>query len=413
MSEKLKKILIVIGFLVIVAVIGYAIYYFFFKPAAPRPPRYYFGPTEEVPGRLPEIINENINRRIEEEYAGLPSIERVPEGAVISEKARGGYTKVYKKLEAGMFPNVRKDGTLVYYDSAQGRFYRRNPDGTITLLSSQRFYSVSNITWSTDASKAVLEYPDGSNIVYDFDKNKQYTLPREMQDFDFSNNDQMIASEVIGEREESNWIVTSNPDGSNIQFIERIGDQENNVDINISPNSQVVALYRQNVSANNQEVLFIGRQGENFKSLTTNGLGFEGQWTPDGQNLLYNTFSAGNGFRPTLSIVSASGNNIGTNNINLGLQTWSDKCTTSSNSSFAYCAVPQDLPFGSGWYPELAQNSPDTFYKIDLNSGQVTLLAEPVGSQPYYSASSVFLSSDEKTLYFQDSSGSVYGINLP
>ncbi|MBU1131245.1 hypothetical protein KJ840_03880 [Patescibacteria group bacterium] len=413
MSEKFKKNLVIIGFIVIVIIIAYAIYYFFFRPA-PKPPSYYFTPsTEIIPGQLPSIINENTNRRIEEEYAGLPSIERVPQGAVISDKAKGGYTAVQKKLEAGAFPKVGKDGSLVYYDSSQGRFYKRNADGSITLLTAQRFYAVSRITWSDDAAKAVLEYPDGSNIVYDFNENKQSTLPKELQDFDFSNNGQMIAAEAIGQQTENNWIVTSNPDGANIQFIERIGDQANNVDVNISPNNQVVATYRENASAGSQEIVFIGQQGENFKSMVVNGLGFAGQWTPSGEKLLYSAFQPANGFRPTLSLSGAFGDYIGAGNIDLGLQTWSDKCAISADSSSAYCAVPQNLPEGSGWYPELAQNLPDTFYKVDLTSGQTTLLAEPVGNQPFYSAASVFLSPDGKTLYFQDQSGSVYGINLP
>jgi sugar lactone lactonase YvrE len=75
--------------------------------------------------------------------------------------------------------------------------------------------------------------------------------------------------------------------------------------------------------------------------------------------------------------------------------------------------VPQNLPTGSGWYPQLANNLPDSFYKVDLNSGQVSLLAEPVGNQPFYSATSVYLSPDGKILYFQDRSGSVYSLGLP
>lgn len=413
MKINFKKILIFLGFLILVFLIAYAIYYFFFKPAS-QPEAYRPAPQGIVmPGGLPEITNENVNRMVQEElYAGLPSIERVPKGAQISERAKGGYTKVNMKLSYGRSPHIRPDGSLVYYDSSANRFYKLNPDGSRTFLSSKKFYNVGNITWSDDASKAILEYPDGSNIVYDFLQDKQYTLPKEMQDFAIAKNGQLIAAEVIAEREESNWIVTSNTDGTNIQFIERIGNKARDVDVNISPNNQVVALYRENIGADNQQVVLIGREHENFPGIITNGRGFEGTWTPDGNKLLYSVYQSGNGFKPTLWITNASGGNAGSGNINIGLETWANKCTVSSQSGVAYCAVPQSLPTGSGWYPELANSSPDSFYKIDLNTGRTTLLAEPVGERNYYSASSVFLSPNEQTLYFQDNSGGVYGINL-
>lgn len=413
MKNNLKKILISLGFLIIVFLIAWAIYYFFFKPAPKPAAPYAVSPAVITPGGLPRVTNENVNRNvIEEAYEGLPSIKRVPKGAVISEKAKGGYTLVNKQLDRGLAPKVNKDGSLVYYDKASGRFYKKNADGTLTLLSSQRFYSVSNVVWSSDTNKAVLEYPDGSNIVYDFTKQKQYTLPKEMQDFDFSQNGEMVAAEVISSQKESNWIVTSNPDGTNVRFIERIGGEADNVDVNVSPNSQVVALFRDNTGGDSQQVLLIGRNNENFNSISANGRGFEGQWTPNGQNILYSVFSAQNDFKPTLWIVGASGSNIGTNNINIGLNTWSNKCAVAADNTAAYCAVPQNLPSGSGWYPELANGSPDNFYRVDLTSGQTSLLAQPVGNETGYSATSLFLSPDEKTLYFQDNSGAVFSINL-
>lgn len=413
-NSRFKKIIIIIAFIAVVAALGFALYYIFFRPPAPPPSAPYFPSVPKQQGKLPSITNENVNTQVTETGpAGLPSIETVPKGAVISDKARGGYTKVTTKLEAGLFPTADQNGNLIYYDSATGRFYRLNADGSLTLLSDQRFFAVENVTWTKTGDKAVLEYPDGSNIVYDFGKNKQYTLPPEMQEFSFANNGQMLAAEAIGDRVDTNWLVTSNPDGSNIKFVEPIGDQAGNVDVNVSPNNQVVALFRENAGINSQKITFIGQQSENFKNLVTTGRGFEGIWTPDGSRLLYSVFRTENGFRPTLYVATASGDQIGAINLELGLNTWSNKCVIASKSDFAYCAVPKSLPPGSGVYPALAENSADNFYQIDLASGQSNLLAEPVGSQPSYSATSVFLSADEKTLYFKDKSGAVYSLSLP
>ena len=413
MNERLKKIIIIIVFVLVVIGLAYAIYYLFFKPIAPEAPEV-VEPVIE-PGQLPEVSLGNINQFITNVNEGLPSISRIPEEAQVAEVANGGYTKVNSLTQTKLIsPQLNKSGSFNYYDEEDGRFYRFNPvDASISRLSDQRFFAVDNITWSDDSAKAVLEYPDGSNIIYDFNENKQYTLPKEFQDFDFATNGNSLAAEVIGTREETNWIVTANVDGSNIQFVERVGDQSDNVDINLSPNNQVVALFRKNISADNQEILFIGRNRENFKSLITNGRGFEGEWTPNGSRLLYSVYSADNGFRPTLWIAEASGDRIGLNNTNLGLNTWIDKCTMTSDSTKAYCSVPDELPNGSGLYRGLAAGTFDSFYQIDLTTGQVSLLAQPVGNQIGYSVQRLFLSADESVLYFQDSyTGYLQSVNL-
>ena len=414
MSDTLKKIIIIVIFFLAVVGLAYLIYYLFFKPPPAEIPT--IPPGQVLPsGQLPSISEGNVNRIINENLnAGLPSIRQIPEEAIISPVASGGYTRVNDTVPTNVTaPTLAKDNGLNYFNSTEGRFYKKSVDGSVTRMSDQRFYSVETVTWSPDGESAVLEYPDGSNILYDFNQNKQITLPKEFQDFAFTPSGQEIVAEVIGPQEENNWIVTANPDGSNIQFVERLGDQSANVLITPSPNSQVVALFRKNRGVDSQEVLFIGRSGENFKSLVTNGRGFEGQWTPQGDRLLYSVYSSENGFRPTLWSVEASGDNIGLGNLDLGLNTWSYKCAMAADNATAYCGVPDYLPEGSGIFPGLATDSFDSFYKVNLATGQRTLLAQPVGNQSGYAVQQIFLSSDEKVLYFQDEkTGGLYNINL-
>jgi len=406
-----KKILVLIGFVLIVAVFAFLIYYFFFRPFVKPKPAYVPPETELLPGQLPEVINANL--RVDEllnTNTGLPDIGRII--GQPSEVARGGLTKT-KRLSSTPVKGakVASDGSLLYYDEATGKFYRILADGTLTELSGKVFHRVENITWSGQANQAILEYPDGSNILYDFNENKQYTLPKAMQDFSFSANGTKIASEVIGPASENNWLVSANPDGTGIKFIEQIGDESENVLVGWSPNNQVVATFRDSYDADRQEIIFIGQNKENFKSFIPQGRGFEGQWTPDGEKMLYSVYSQNDNFLPKLWITNAQGDSVGTNNISLNLNTWIDKCTVNSSGSSAYCAVPRELPFGSGWYPELAQGVPDDFYYVNLETGHYSLLAVPSGD---HSASQVFLSPDEKELYFIDQDNDyLYNISLP
>ena len=113
-------------------------------------------------------------------------------------------------------------------------------------------------------------------------------------------------------------------------------------------------------------------------------------------------YNEDNGYKPTLWVAESSGNRIGLNNASLGLETRPSKCTFSEAGNKAYCGVPDSLPTGSGIYPDLAAGSFDSFYEIDLQTGQNTILALPVGDQIGFSATNVFLSRNEDVLYFQD-----------
>ena len=415
MKEKIKKSIIIAGFIITVVGLAYLLYYFFFKPAERAPLTNVNLPLVNA-GQLPltntgqagNILDLNIN-------GALPTITQLPPEVNVSNLANGGLTKVNALTKTAVdYPMVSPGGQISYYNASDGRFYRINPDGSLTLMSDARFYQVQNVTWSADANKAVLEYPDGSNVVYDFAAKKQFSLPKEMQSFAFSTDNAKLSAQVIGPQAENNWLVTFNSDGSNIQFVERLGDNGDDVANIWSPNQQVVALFRKNSGSNSQDVILIGQHDENFRALAVNGGGFEGQWTPSGDRLLYDVYQAGNGFKPTLWIAGAQGDNIGVNNTDLGLETWSYKCAVSADNQTAYCGVPTDLPNGSGVYRDLASDSLDNFYRIDLNTGQRGLLAQPIGDQGGYNVQNIFLSQDNRTLYFQDSlSGGVYSLNLP
>jgi len=409
-----KKILILVGFIAVVAVIAFGLYYFFFKSAiTPSRPAYIQEGEGLKPGELPQVINANARPEANVNVnAGLPAVGQI--AAKPSSVARGGLTQT-NRLTDGPVKGaiVAPDGSLIYYDEATGKFYRRLKNGALVELSGKIFHNVENITWAKGANQAILEYPDGSNIMYNFDENKQYTLPKEMQDFSFSDTGGSIAAEIIGPNEENNWLVTANPNGTGIKFVEQIGDKMDDVLVDWSPNSQVVAAYRESYDANRQEVILIGQNHENFKSFIPQGRGFESQWTPEGDKLLYSVYNSDENFRPKLWLANAGANNFGYNNISLNLNTWAHKCTVNQNSTAAYCAVPEELPLGSAWYPELADGIRDDFYYIDLATGRYTLLAIPSGDLTH-SASQVYLAPDEDELYFVDQTdNNVYSIDLP
>jgi len=314
--------------------------------------------------------------------------------------------------QATAFP-VFSGSAVRYYDPRECGFYEITGDGQRAALTDAAYCSVNNMTWSPNTTGAVLEFPDGSNVVYDFRTKKQYSLPREMENFSWSPDSGKIAGKFMGDDLGDRWVVTVNSDGSALTGVEPMGDNADKVNVEWSPNNQVIALSRtgEPSGAFTQQVLLVGFNQENFKGLYIDGRGFQPKWTPDGKRLLYSVFNDKTNFKPSLWLADAAPDRVGLNKQNLNLATWADKCNFSGG--YAYCAVPTNLPDGSGLVRELANGAPDSLWRVDLNTGATNILATPVADDGQgLTAANITISADAKWLYFTDSDGKLRSVKL-
>ncbi|MBL7141504.1 hypothetical protein ISS21_00165 [Patescibacteria group bacterium] len=412
-----KKILIIILFIIIVIILALLLYFIFFRKP-PVPP--VIPPVEEeivVPPRLPitkdswEVMT--IKQRLEQGLPALEWPEEAPEEIVepikriipeIDEIAKGGKTWItpvsddFVKGAALAADGVRN----VYYNPETGHFYSVDNLGNKELLTDQVFYNIEDINWAPTKDRAIIEYPDGFKVMYDFDKKRQYTLPRNWQDFSWDSAGSRIAFKSISKYPENTWLAIARPDGSQAKPIEHMGDNADKVTVSWSPNSQVVAFSAtgQPRGAWEQEMLLIGQHGENFRSLIIDGRGFEPKWSPQGDKIVYSVYGVESGYQPRLYLVSAQGDEIGRNKKNLNLATWAHKCAFNQSGGTFYCAVPKELSQGAGLISELAEDARDDFYKIDVATGETVFLAE--GAMGGYNVKEIYLSADEDYLYFVD-----------
>jgi len=411
-SSRFKKILLVLVFLALVFVIGYLLWRFFFRPEVITPvatttpgiiaglPTSGLGTTTEITGGEGGVLP-----------GGITIPTEIPNEGGISPVAVGGPTKTSTVTKSPTLGSTLSgDGGIQYYDRNDGRFYKLDDSGNPVLLSDKVFYDVDNIVWAPDKNQAVIEYPDGNKILYNFQTKAQVTLPSHWQDFSFSPDSNQIVSKSLGLDEENRWLVVSNDDGSKATALENIGTNDKNVQSSWSPNNQIVALYTEGLDFNRQEVYFVGLNGENFKSTTVEGRGFQSKWSTTGDKLLYSVYSTDTNLNPQLWIVEASGDTIGQNRQSISLNTWADKCTFASNTE-VYCAVPETLEKGAGLFPELADKTKDNLYKINLTTGTKELIAIPDGA---YNISEVMVPANKDNLYFTDkTTGQIYKIDLP
>lgn len=327
----------------------------------------------------------------------LPDVPTVAQGGVTMTDA------VTTTAADGFVVSVDGSSTR-YYDRVSGRLYERSADGTLRELSSQVFPQVEDLQWSPTGEAVLLTFPDGRTILFDIEAQRQYSLPTGSREFSFAQNGAKITyKHTIGGED---FLVVSNPDGTGIEAIADLGANGGNVIPTWSPANDIVAVEAVSVNGEQQEVFPIGLRGENFKSFTVDGYGFQGVWSPNGTRLLYSVHNSSSDYNPRLWVVDALGEAIGDNHLSVGLTTWAEKCVFASETQL-YCAVPDALPSSSGLYPELAVDVTDSIYVVDLTTSTRRLVAVPLDEQGgAFRVTDLRLDSAQSVLYFTDARSS-------
>ncbi|MDO8599592.1 MAG: hypothetical protein Q7S02_05795, partial [bacterium] len=210
-----------------------------------------------------------------------------------------------------------------------------------------------------------------------------------------------IAGKSIGIDRENRFLFDAEPDGNGYRPIEPLGTNARRVDVSWSPNNQVIAFSRtgNDIGDGRQQILLIGRNGENFPGLTVEGIDFRPQWSPTGSRILYSDTSDAGDYKPELWVVGGVGDTIGANRQRLRVNTWADKCAF-ANDTTLYCAVPERLERGAGLEPRIAASTPDTIERIDLTTGLRTTVGRPAED---LTVTQIQISPDGGRLYFTSS----------
>lgn len=410
MNLDWKKIGVIAMFIAAAGLFAFFIYFFFFRQVfRPQP-----SPNVNiVNGELLPSINANAPRQfinVNGQLVPVGNTNTAATTAVPGETARGGITQTDAITSApAYYPSLTSDGQVIYYDAKDGKFYRVNGAGQIEVYNDKVFYNVSNAVWSKNHNLAVLEYPDGSNIIYDFRNNKQYTLPQHWQEFSFAPDGEQIVFKSMALDPENRFLAIARFDSSQVKILEDIGGSEDKFQINFSPNGQIVGDFKEGKDLDRSEIYFIGQNKENFKSMIVEGRDFQGVWSPDSSRMIYSVYNSQNGYLPELWISDASGDNIGNNRQNIYLNTWADKCSFAGDS-VVYCAVPQTLPQGSGLVREAAADIADNIYEINLNTGAKRMIAAPSGN---HNISEIIAIPGASYLMFSDAKSKIiYRLNL-
>lgn len=407
-----RSILVGTGLIAFVVLVGGALYVVFFRgrgPVEEAPPVPITGPVTAPPGITPGLPTAPPGAL--PLVPGAPTV--APSGGVPpSAIATGGITETTALTDAPVaFARLGTDGRPTYYDPATQRFYRIAADGKPVALSDRQFPNVRQVTWAPRAAQAILEFPDGANVLYDFRTDRQVTLPAHWEGFAFSANGDRIAGKSVGLDRENRWLFEANPDGNDLRILEPLGANARAVDVAWAPHGQVVAFARtgSDLGDGRQQVLAVGRNGENLPALVVEGQDFRPQWSPSGARLLYSVVGAANDLKPELWVVDGAAETIGSDRRRLRVDTWADKCTFADDRTL-YCAVPERLERGYGLERRLAATIPDVIERIDLATGMRAVVGKPANLA---TVRDLALSPDGQTLYLTaEQDGRLYEVKL-
>lgn len=406
LSDRAKIVLRLTLFLGTTLLIAFALYWFFF--AAP-----------------PSVVNTDSTPGDEIANGSLPGSSDATPGAggntptaggsgqlPASQVADGGETITTQLTSSAVTsPHLTANGTIAYYDPADGRFYTIDEDGNAVALSLEQFPSAETVVFNNQASAAVIEFPDGSNVVYNFETAKQVTLPEHWEEFSFSADGTEIASKSIGTDPSNRALVISAADGSSTKVVAALGANDDKVTVSWSPASSIVGFSATGSAGDSafgqHQVYTIGEDGEADGIITVNGTNYENIWSPSGKYILYSIADADDDYRPSLWYVDAEGDRNGDTRVRLGVKTTVDRCVF-YNESTIYCGVPTETPIGSGGSPEIL-DGPDYLYKFSVPSGNAELVAIPSVSTVIKNIS---INDDESALYYTDGRGKLNMIRL-
>lgn len=403
MLERTKKLLLTLLFIAVVIGIGAILYFVFFRqPTAPTLPTEPTVPTvPTVPG-LPTAAEGVIVPGEVEPIEGLP----------ISAIADGGLTATAELAQTIGASTLSADGRSInYYDQATGKFFRIDENGNKTELSSRKFPNAEDVTWDKQGEQVVVEFPDGANIVYNFQTGRQVTLPKHWEEFDFSPTGSQVAAKSLGLDPGNRWMVLASTDGSTAKSIIPLGTNEDKVDVSWSPNDSVVGFSTTGTTQTGfgrQQILPLGKNNENYKGLIVEGLNFNSLWSPSGAQIIYDVSGERDNYKPMLWLVKGEPGSLGDNRRSLGLNTWAEKCTFSGETTL-YCAVPNGLPDNSGIQPSKALGLDDTVYKIDLSTFRMSVVGTPSEG---HTMNNLNVTADGRNLFYTDLRGNLHKMQL-
>ncbi|MFA7208671.1 MAG: hypothetical protein WC120_00140 [Parcubacteria group bacterium] len=318
--------------------------------------------------------------------------------------------------EAVLSPALSPDGASIrYYSKTNGKAYVINlSDRDQRVISEKELIGLSDIIWSPDRSKVISEFSTASGrskfFLYDYAQNKGTQLKDNLDTVVWQNNEKLFYKYFDAKTQERT-LNFADPDSSNWQKITDLAMKD--LLIAPIPRTSLVSFWNKPDAFTETLMQSSPVLGGEKREIVKGKYGADYLWSQDGNSLLVGSVDSKGGSKLQLGVT----NSLGGEYRNLGIPTLVSKCAWSKNNKSIYYALPGAIPTSGTILPNdyLAGKfrTNDTFWKIDIATGEKSRLVDLEKITTAYDAADLFLDPDESLLFFTNQiDGKLYKITL-
>lgn len=395
MNTNLKKILIILIVILIVALVIILVYNNFIKEPSDG---------EGSPGgsQFPEGKEGNGQQPIGENGGNGTAIPNpaIKIKAISTEKV--------------LAPTLSSDSTkVIYYSQYNGNLWQSDFDGSsLTKMSSTPLNNLINVIWSPDKTKVISIYQDEENNIskqiYNFSNGQLSGLSSYIQEVTWSPSSEKIVYHYKNTTSGENNISTANTDGSGWNNIFQLRMS----DVLLDWVGSEISFYEKPSGLTQSSLFLLNPLNGSLNKVISDKEGFSIKWSPQADKVLYSKTSASG---KNIGLYVALKNGAGETSLNIsGLV---EKCVWSKDNRTLFCAIPKNIDEAQTLPDDFYKGtfiSDDEFWKINLETGEKTVLLEPwEKGNKIYDAVDLFLSPLEDYLFFVNKiNGLLYSIKL-
>ena len=317
--------------------------------------------------------------------------------------------------EAVISPVLTGDGSQIkYYSRATGQVYEIDLDGgNKSTLASTELPGINNIFWSEDGTKVISKFikPDGMQFFYyDYTTQKGTPLKKNVDEIAWQTSGNKIFYKYYDEQTKKRSLNISDPDGSGWSKLADIDYR--NVSIAQIPQSGLVSFWNSPDALTETIFTSVPLIAGEKKTIFQGKFGADYLWSPDGSLALVSHTDVRGGSKMQLATMNYNGGEYK----NLDAPTFVSKCAWSKDNKTIYYALPGGIPPSAilpNEYNEGKITTTDTFWKINIETGEKARLIETDKIGNKYDTTQIFLNADESKLFFTNKiDGKLYRIDL-
>ena len=280
-------------------------------------------------------------------------------------------------------------------------------------LTEKKIIALKKAIWSPDKSSILLESnANGQDyfLLFNIKNDNLLTLNKNIDKVAWLSTSDKIIYKYHDPAKNKSSLNISDPDGKNWKKI--VDLPHDKFSFFQMPHSGFISFWNNSDAYYPTSFQIISSLGENQKDLYKDSFGAEYLWDNSGSHVLVSHSDKEGGTKMQLGIMDYNGEGYK----DLGLPTFVSKCVWSKDGKTVYCALPVEIPDNSilpNDYQTGKFKTADTFWKINIDTGEKERIVETNDITGSYDLSQPFLNSNESLLFFVNKvDGKLYKISL-